>query len=332
MNIRCIRPLISILLLACAMLVTACDPLGNAAQVAAAVPTMTTTVTTSVRPTVTAIVPTASQSPMPPTETATATVVGACAEASGQIVSDSFTSKAAHSSVAYRIYLPPCYWGSNRRYPYVILLHGSDGDETEWTKILKVDQVLDSGIAQGVLPPMIVIMPNGGDLANTNVFVAGASFESVVIDELTPLIEKNFCTWNAPEGRAIGGISRGGFWAFEIALRHPSQFGAVGGHSAFFDKAASPPNVNPLEVAKTVKFAPGAQPRFWLDAGKDDYARPMLEVFAKTLSARGIDPGYTMYPLGQHDTTYWASHVSDYMAFYGQTWPHDATELPSCLQ
>jgi enterochelin esterase-like enzyme len=320
----CVLPILLILTLVNA----ACDPLGNAAQVAAVLPTVTPTA----RPTHTPIPPTATETSLPPTETPSPTTVGTCGEPSGQIVSDSFVSKAAQGSVAYRVYLPPCYWQTNRRYPYVILLHGSDGDETEWTTQLKVDQLLDSGIAQGILPPMIVVMPNGGDLANTNVFTPGASFESVVMDELTPLIEKTFCTWNSREGRAIGGISRGGFWAFEITLRHPSQFSAVGGHSAFFDENATPPNVNPLNLAKTVKFAPGTQPRFWLDAGKDDYARPELENFAKALSARGIDPGYTMYPLGEHNVTYWASHVSDYLAFYGQTWPHDSTELPSCLQ
>jgi len=323
------RPYLTIfsLLIFFALLSTACDPLGSEAVAAVPTPIASATNTASPAP------PTATDAPLLPTGTPfPSSTPGECSDPHGQIVSDAFSSKVTHASVAYRIYLPPCYWQSNRRYPYVMLFHGSDSDQTQWTDALKVDKVLDQGIAAGTLPPMIVVMPTGGDLANTNIFRDGMSFEWLVINELMPLVEKTFCTWNTREGRAIGGISRGGFWAYEIALRHPELFGAVGGHSAFFDKDAMPPLYNPLNLATTIKFAPGLQPRFWLDAGQDDYARPALEAFAKELSDRGINPGYTLYPIGQHESAYWAQHVTEYMAFYGQTWPRSSSELPSCLQ
>ncbi|MHB8629434.1 MAG: alpha/beta hydrolase [Aggregatilineales bacterium] len=337
-------PVILALVVLSTLFSAACDPLGNAAQVAGLVPTRI--------PTLTPLVPAVTLATLPPrtpdaTDRATNSSPGVvtatdqpigeftptpfCIDQHGQVVDASFKSKITGGTVAYRVYLPPCYWQTNRRYPYVILLHGSDGDQTEWTDKLHVDQALDQGIASGTLPPMIVIMPNGGSLQDTNVFTDGASFESLVLNELTPVIEQNFCTWNAREGRAIGGISRGGFWAYEIGFRHTMFFSAIGGHSAFFDPANAPPAYNPLNLAQSVKFSPGLQPRLWLDAGRDDYARPNIEVFAQTLSTRHIDPGYTMYPIGEHVVSYWVTHVSDYLAFYGQTWPHDPSALPSCL-
>jgi len=264
---------------------------------------------------------------------ATATLEpGGCDEPTGQVVDLSFASKAAKTTVNYRAYLPPCYTKTARRYPYAILLPGSDGDETEWTATLKVNEALDTGIAIHALPPMVLIMPNGGDLMNLNAFQTGGSWESVIMDELMPEVEKTFCTWNTREGRAIGGISRGGFWAFEIGLRHPNVFSAIGGHSAYFDAENAPPEFNPLGLAKIIKFAPGAQPRFWLDVAKDDDVRPNIEVFQKTLAGRNIDAGYTMNPIGQHKTDYWAAHISEYLAFYGQTWPRSYLDLPSCLE
>ncbi len=310
-------------------LAAACDPLGNAAQ------PLPTLIPTPLPPSITPppTLPPTETATLPPTATIPTATPADCSDPThGQVVKDSFDSKITHAAVAYQVYLPPCYWQTNRRYPYVILLHGSDTDQTEWTDALNAVQILDKGIAANTLPPMILAMPAGGDLANANVFTNGASFESLLITEFMPLVEKNFCTWNAREGRAIGGISRGGFWAYEVAFRHPELFGAVGGHSAFFDANAMPPAYNPLNLAQTIKFKPGLQPRFWLDAGKDDYARPALEDFANTLAGRGIDPGYTMYPLGDHETSYWASHVPEYLAFYGQTWPHYTSDLPSCLQ
>jgi enterochelin esterase-like enzyme len=270
--------------------------------------------------------------PVPPTLTPTATV-WTCTEAKGQVVDLSFTSKIENAKVAYRVYLPPCYTSTSRRYPYVILMHGSDGDQTYWTDTLNVQDALDTGITIQALPPMILVMPNGGQLMNNNIFKDGASWESLILNELMPEIEKSLCVWDVREGRAIGGISRGGFWAYEIALRHPEMFSAVGGHSAFFDTQLSVgPAYNPLVLAKTAQFTTGLTPRFWLDAGQDDYARPNIEVFQKTLAGRGIDPGYTLNPVGKHESKYWASHVSEYLSFYGQTWPRNIEELPTCLQ
>jgi len=327
---------------ACSFLIfvfaAACDPLGNAAQVAALVPTATATHTPLPLPvTLVALLPTADatntlvNAPIA-TDQPTALSMTTSACATGQVLDTSFESKITHSTVAYRVYLPPCYWQTNRRYPYVILLHGADGDQTEWTDRLHIDQALDEGIASGALPPMIVIMPNGGDLQNTNIFTVGASFESQILNELTPAIEQNFCTWNAREGRAIGGISRGGFWAYEIGFRHPTWFSAIGGHSATFDPNNAPPAYNPLNLAQSVSFSPGLQPRLWLDAGSDDPARPNVEAFSQTLAARHIDPGYTVYPAAQHVLSSWAAHLNDYLGFYSQTWPQDPSALPSCLQ
>ncbi|MEP7287115.1 MAG: alpha/beta hydrolase-fold protein [Chloroflexota bacterium] len=326
------------ILFALACLLIACDPLAPDAPRKVIVVTQTTAPT--LFPTVALTI---TQTPLPtstiqPTEIATEAAISVpeatafvCNTSKGQILDLSFISKIA-GTVNYRAYLPPCYYESTRRYPYVILMPGSDQNQTEWTDLLKVHEALDAGIALKALPPMILIMTDGGDVMNTNVFTENASWESVIVKELMPEIEKSFCTWNAREGRAIGGISRGGFWAYEITFRFPDLFGAVGGHSAYFDLQNAPADYNPLSLAKTVEFAPGTQPRFWLDVGKDDDTRPNIEILQKTLAGRSIDSGYTMNSTGDHTIDYWAAHVTDYLSFYGQTWPRDVMELPSCLQ
>ena len=77
-------------------------------------------------------------------------------------------------------------------------------------------------------------------------------------------------------------------------------------------------------------FPPGTQPRLWLDAGPDDSVHPELDDFAQSLSARTIDPGYTLYPTGGHNDDYWMSHMAQYLAFYGLHWPRQVDELPVC--
>jgi len=309
-------------------LLAACDPLAPDSTPVVIV--ITSTPTRTPVPTELPIIPTATSAP---TQLATAASTAyVCDEQKGQIIDLSFDSKVTSVPIKYRAYLPPCYAATTRRYPYIILMPGSDKDSTEWTDQLKINEALDTGINIQALSPMILIMPDGGDLMNTNVFQEGASWESVILDELMPEIEKNFCTWNDRKGRAIGGISRGGFWAYEIAFRHPDLFSAVGGHSAYFDPDNAGPAYNPMALAKTVEFPQGQQPRIWLDTAQDDDVRPNMEIVQKTLTDRGIDASYTMNPTGQHDGEYWAAHVTEYLAFYGQTWPRNAQELPSCLQ
>jgi enterochelin esterase-like enzyme len=252
----------------------------------------------------------------------------ACTEAHGTIVDRHYASKVSGVTTRYRVYLPPCYETSGRRYPYVILFHGSLDDQTEWTEQLKVNAVLDAGIADGTLAPMIVVMPGGGAIANAHVGPTQKSYENVVLDEIVPRVDKEFATWGTREGREIGGISRGGFWAFSIALRHPDLFSAVGGHSPFFDPDNAPPASNPLDLIEDLPVARIEMLRIWVDRGADDYAEPGIAPFVRTLVRRGIDSTVTLYPTGTHSVPYWKSHVKTYLEFYGAAWPRDVNELP----
>src|SRR5690349_13474810 len=117
---------------------------------------------------------------------------------------------------------------------------------------------------------MVLVMPSGGELQYDNYFAEGASLEALVLNDLMPEIESNYCTLNTQVGRALGGISRGGFWVFEIGFLHPDVIGKLGGHSAYFDPTNAPPANNSLNLAQTVTFSMGQIPDIWLDVGNDD--------------------------------------------------------------
>jgi enterochelin esterase-like enzyme len=263
------------------------------------------------------------------TASATPTELYICAETQGQVLSKTFYSSESRESVPYRVYLPPCYTQTHRRYPYMILLHGAGSDESEWTDELGVNNVLDSGIVEGTLPSMILVMPYGGELQWENRFDPSLSFESLIIKDFMPEVERNYCTWNAQEGRGLAGISRGGFWVFEIAFRHPDLFGILAGHSPYFDPTNAPPAFNPLDLANTVALS--GTSRIWLDVGAEDAdTLENLGTFAQTLTDRHFDLRYTVYPTGAHVAAYWQAHLSEYLAFYGKTWPLDPSQLPAC--
>src|SRR5215207_2460623 len=206
------------------LLMMACDPLAPVRT-----PTPQTIVVTG-EPTATAW-PTATRAvtrtPIPtPTDAGTPTPTPfPCDEEAGQVLPfDQFRSEIADENLRYRVYIPPCYLQTQKRYPYVLLFHGQGSTENQWVE-LGASDALDQGIRLSALPPMILVMPFFGSIGNEDAFPPDPSYEAVVLEELVPAVERDFCTWNDREHRAIGGISRGGFWAYSIALRHPDSFG-----------------------------------------------------------------------------------------------------------
>lgn len=314
--------------------VVACEPLAPEPNSQAVVvitntptegppPTLTPTpllVTRTPEPTFT---PTIAPSPSP--------TVPPCLETEGQVIESAFRSEIARELIEYRMYQPPCFYTSGRRYPYVILLHGSGFDYTEWTDGVGIDGVLNAALNNPIsgIGPMVLIMPNGGDFSELNQFNEGRSYEDIILYELIPDVERSFCLWNQPDGRAIGGISRGGFWAFSIALRWPELFRSVGGHSPFFVEDNAPPSRNPLALVGNLQW--NTPLRIYLDHAQNDTGGPNVIRFADILRANDVQFTYEISASGGHNNEYWASKAEDYLRFYGAVWPKVVEELPTCF-
>ena len=84
----------------------------------------------------------------------------ACAEA-GTISRETYFSAISDHERKYTIYLPPCYQATDESYPLLLLLHGSDADDSQWTRLGFLN-ALETAIQQDSAPPMIVLMPYGG--------------------------------------------------------------------------------------------------------------------------------------------------------------------------
>ncbi len=270
--------------------------------------------------------PTATPLPKP---TAAPSSLGCDDDRHGQIVYGSFDS-AIMGEVDYRVYLPPCFFTTSQRYPYVILLHGTGYDDAMWDDLGVLD-MMDSGLAKDTLPPMVLFMPDGGYLSEKNDQPEGESYADVIVDEMIPTFEEEYCLWGSRDGRAIGGISRGGFWAFSTALQHLELFSALGGHSPYFAEDNALPASNPLDLAETANFAKNPI-RIYMDNATDDIVGRNTMAMSGILRTRGVSHEYTVSMVGGHDPDYWSSHLDNYLAFYGEEWPHKVSELPSCFE
>jgi S-formylglutathione hydrolase FrmB len=122
---------------------------------------------------------------------------------------------------------------------------------------------------------------------------------------------------------AIGGISMGGFGAFDIARQAPGRFCAVGGHSAAvwttagetapgaFDDAQDFARHDLVALARAQGRDPwGAATSLWLDGGTEDPFRPGDSALADALGIR-----LHQWP-GGHTGAYWHAHYGNYLRYY----------------
>ena len=132
--------------------------------------------------------------------------------------------------------LPEDYFSTSTarlRYPVLYLLHGgAGGNAGQW-------------VGGGAVEPytkgldLITVMPDGGKAGWYTDWVdeaAGAQrWETFHITELIPWIDANLRTNAKKEGRAIAGLSMGGYGAFHYAFRRPDLFTYVGSFSGALD-------------------------------------------------------------------------------------------------
>ena len=152
-------------------------------------------------------------------------------------------TSALRQPVDIRILLPRDYAEKpRRRYPVLYLFHGTSGGASDWTE--------KGGAAETTEGlPLIVVMPDAGyDFDGggwfTNWFNDGAwgvpEWETFHMREVLPWVDANLRTVARRRGRAIYGLSQGGFGALSYASRHPDRFAAAGAYSGAVETTADP--------------------------------------------------------------------------------------------
>jgi len=150
------------------------------------------------------------------------------------------------------IYLPPSYGSSSdKRYPVLYLLHGFTGTNRTWMidpdgpdlepvpgaangnyqheGVLQSER-LDSIMAAGIVPELIIVAPNGRNTYKHSFYVNSpvtGNWEDYVVEDVVGFIDANFRTMPAAASRGIAGHSGGGNGALYLAMRHPQVFASV---------------------------------------------------------------------------------------------------------
>jgi S-formylglutathione hydrolase FrmB len=254
--------------------------------------------------------------------------LGLCAVArlGAEVRVTTLPSAALGRDVACAVHLPPSYAEGSKVYPVVYALHGLFESSQFWQR-RGLAPILDELWAKHALPEFVVVAVDGGNSFFLN--SPQGAYEDLVTKDAVAFAESNFRVRRERSGRALFGVSMGGYAALRIALSHPELFAAVATHSAMllsgpprpgqgadpYQLAAfarvfgEPPDLalwkanDPLDWAQkanassvpALSFDCGDHDRYGLGAGHEELHR--------RLQARGIAHEFALRP-GDHGYEY----------------------------
>lgn len=225
------------------------------------------------------------------------------------------------------IYTPPGYETSTDNYPVLYLLHGAGGDEEAWLALGRTAQIMDNLIAQGKAKPMIVVMPNGNVIQDAapgegnegfykpNFMVAktmDGTYEANFMD-IVSFIENNYRVIPEKAGRAIAGLSMGGFHSFHISRYYPNTFDYVGLFSAAImpREDATKKVYNDIDGTLNTQKDNGYQ-LYWIGIGKTDFLYEANKEYRQKLDSIGMNYSYTETE-GGHIWRNWRVYLTEFV-------------------
>jgi enterochelin esterase-like enzyme len=166
---------------------------------------------------------------------------------------DELQSQAIAGPLHFVAYLPAGYDEGKTRYPVVYLLHGLPATGTGYRSVGYVEQALD---ATG--SPAILVAPQGATDSKTDPEYVdqgpGSLWDTAITRELVHAVDARFRTIRSRNGRALIGVSAGGYGAMHLALNHLDQFAAVESWSGYFHPT-DPSGTKALDLGSPVANA-----------------------------------------------------------------------------
>lgn len=247
------------------------------------------------------------------------------------------------------VYLPPGYddaRDANRRYAVLYLLHGSPDKGDGWVRYGRAADIADHLIVSGVLPPLLVVCPDGrgdgrfGDSEYVDAPTSpdgkrpGKRVATFITHDLLVFVDSRFRTLSGstPRARVLGGVSSGGYGAVNLGLQRPDLFGTLLSFSGYYHAddagwarpvwgptpdAARLAHESPSDYLAKAAPAAGQSPRWrdtfvYLGNGQDERARYQNEAarFAGELRAAGIPFARRTVP-GKHSWDIWRELLGD---------------------
>jgi len=238
--------------------------------------------------------------------------------------------------MSYQVILPFSYRNkkeSQTRYPVVYLLHGLTGHFDNWAD--------KTGLASYARDyEYFFIMPEGDNGWYTDsISDNNERYESYILEELIPEIDKTFRTIADKKHRAVAGLSMGGYGSIKFGLKRAEMFALVGSFSGALGAAdwtekeigtkgaiaesilkvygaAGSQTRKENDIFQMIRDMPNEKikdlPFIYLDCGTEDFLIQNNLDFAKLLREKKIPHEFRELP-GKHNWVYWDAQVQEFL-------------------
>lgn len=276
-------------------------------------------------------------------------VSSAFAQQQGKVIEEqTIKSRILKRNVKYTIYLPADYETANRSYPVVYLLHGYTDDNTGWLQFGEINRYADKAIADGTIPPMVIVMPNADSSWYINSYDGKEKYEDFFIKEFMPDIEKAYRIKTEKKYRGVAGLSMGGYGTLIYTLKYPQLFAAGAALSAAVlpdDQMTDMPDSNwdkifgqlygrglkgkdrlnkawqdnsVLNLVQNKTAEQLSSVRYWIDCGDDDFLVKGNSLLHIELMEKKVPHEFRVRD-GAHNWTYWRTGITNALQFIGDS-------------
>lgn len=162
-------------------------------------------------------------------------------------------SVALGKPITYSLYKPAASPPPGRRWPVLYLLHGGGPGEADWLDAGGIAASMDKAIAEGRMPPTVVVMPRAGNswyVDNPDDKGEGA-METALTRDLVAAIDSSLPTAACRQARAVAGLSMGGYGALLFAFDKPTKYGYAISLSGSITQPLAPQMTERLKRART---------------------------------------------------------------------------------
>lgn len=217
----------------------------------------------------------------------------------------------------FLVYTPPGYTQETaRRYPVLLLLHGSNDTSDGWISVGNVNFIADNLIAEEKMVPMVIIIPNFYPVASTNSGqrggggAANTTFYKYLLDEVLPAVESKYRIAAGRENHAVAGFSMGANQSLDLFFSHFDLFSSVG--------ALCASKYDPIENAYEALLADSKNMNaktgvIWVGCGRQDPGHfNGSQRVAEVLEAHHIN--HVWHPTeGVHNYAIWRDYMVEFL-------------------
>ncbi|SFC75703.1 alpha/beta hydrolase-fold protein [Kosakonia oryzae] len=244
----------------------------------------------------------------------------------GDLLTVTYHSKELGSERQAYIWTPPGYNGKGEPLPVLYFYHGFGDTGLSAIDQGRLPQIMDNLLAEGKIKPMLVVVPDTEtdimqaipenfppkDRRKTFYPLNAKAADRELMHDIIPLVDARFNVRKDASGRALAGLSQGGYQALVSGMNHLESFGWLATFSGVTtttvpDAGVSAQFSKPALINKQLH-------NFTVVVGeKDSVTGKDIAGLKSELEKQGIKFDYKVYPGLNHEMDVWRPAYAEFV-------------------